>query len=98
MSNFHVGQKVVCIVDANRKITDLGFPMFKKGQVLTISAMEMSDACGALPEKHLFLSFQECDPRQFGHHAGFRPIVERKTDISVFTDMLNYQPKVVVLS
>lgn len=86
---WHIGMKVECIADAIGKVTDLGLPMFKKGQILTISGYDYKEPYG------VFLCFKECDPRQFGHESGFRPIVSPKTDISIFTAMLNPKKQVV---
>lgn len=81
--HWHIGMEVECIKDAVQKVTDLGFPYFKKGDRYTIAGFDTH------PDYGLFLSFAECDPRHLGHEDGFRPIQKPKTDISVFTDMLN---------
>jgi hypothetical protein len=91
MSNFRVGQKVVCIKNTVHRVNDLGFPGFVKGQILTVSDVFLSDAYGALPSEEVFLKFVETDHRQCGHHSGFRPVQTRKTDISIFKAMLNPQ-------
>lgn len=85
--DWQIGMKVECIVDAVAKIGDLGLPMFRKGQIFTISGIDFHEPYG------VFLCFEECDPRQYGHEVGFRPIVSKKTDISVFTAMLS-KPRV----
>lgn len=88
MCNFHVGQKVVCIANTKTKINDMGLPGFVKGQVLTVSDVFFHDCFGILPEDQAFLKFHETGPFHSGHHSGFRPVVTRKSDISIFTDML----------
>jgi len=81
-AHWHIGMEVECIKDAKKKIGDLGFPMFRKGEKYTIAGFHDDNVYG------LFLSFAECDPRHMGHVSGFRPIQKRKTDISIFTSML----------
>jgi len=88
---FVVGQKVVCVKDTVKKINDLGLPGYSKGQILTISDVVLHDGFGCLPKEDVFLKFFERGPRSLAHHSGFSPVIERKTDISIFTDMLNKQ-------
>lgn len=71
---FHVGQKVVC-VDAGiwRKIAN--------NVVYTIHSINADHG--------LWLRLIEVDPLGGGYLSSrFRPVVERKTDISIFTAML----------
>lgn len=86
--NFHVGQKVVCIESKWEKITGPHNPVGPKaGQVLTIIGMvEMNG--------ETYIGFPEWDGHGY-HHSGFRPVVERKTDISIFRAMLNKTPEQV---
>lgn len=83
--HFVVGQKVAATIDFDF--------WFKEGDVATISAIivdtyEAHDGVG----EHVCLRFKEVEPRA-GHDGFdaryFRPIVERKTDISCFKAMLN---------
>lgn len=79
--NFHVGQKVVCINDS--WITVRGpegghDPV--KGSVYTIEKIIFDDCCYLILEEF----FQDDE----FHSEGFRPLVEKKTDISIFTAML----------
>lgn len=95
MCNFHVGQKVVCV----RHPEDLEYncgcsnvPQFK--QIYTIRGLETDPSNG---EVYLLLEEIVNPPRLYPdgygeecfHHSGFRPVIERKTDISVFTALLN---------
>jgi hypothetical protein len=84
---FRVGQKMVCV-----EIDHYGY--LNKGQVYIISAR-----CPACPPEDLpafpFLSIDLLgNPHPCGWRCNawparlFRPVVERKTDISVFTNML----------
>ncbi len=79
--NFHVGQKVVCIESEWEKVIGPYDPVCPKvGQVLTIiGMMEMGG--------ETYIGFPEWHDHGY-HHSGFRPVVERKTDISIFTAML----------
>jgi hypothetical protein len=82
---FHVGQKVVCVdASISRWGCDTGLV---DGAVYTIAAIaEFWDGIG--------FDLAELPARKFdGHHQAynserFRPAVECKTDISIFTDML----------
>lgn len=99
---FQVGQKVVCISDASgamHKYPDSKWP--KKDRIYTIATIN-DWPWGTL------LTFEEIDNRHYigrvvnGIHCTmepgfgakhFRPIVERKTDITVFTDILRKATK-----
>lgn len=101
MSNFHVGQKVTMIVDfpagERTRAAQDGVSLPRHGEVYTILNMEP----GANPwtRQFTFIRFVELvngphlvdgfEP-SFDSRL-FRPVVERKTDISVFKAML--EPK-----
>src|SRR5437879_2428663 len=100
---FRVGQKVVCIVDAaahiQRHYPGSNFP--QKGGIYTISTIG-ADSKGALltfcelSNSHLIGKtlhdfYISMEPGFGAEH--FRPIVERKTDISIFTKMLTGKRK-----
>jgi hypothetical protein len=80
---FHVGQKVVC-VDASPWF---GAPhlahTLTKGSVYTVKDYSPSD----FTEPSLMLCEVAWPPWMFARR--FRPVIERKTDISVFTQLLN---------
>lgn len=80
--SFQVGMKVVCIADRKGRTNDLGLPGFVKGRVYTISSFYEEAPYG------LFLCVAELDQRVGGQVCGFRPLVERKTDISILTALL----------
>lgn len=86
---FRVGMKVVCIKNTYKKVNDLGLPGFAEGQIFTVSRMKTVQPWG------LFLGFAERDQRNLGHHSGFRPVVEKKTDISIFEAMLTPKKETV---
>ncbi len=79
---FRVGQKVVCVKQSIGKLHDLGLPGFEKGRIYTISELYEIEPHG------VFLSVYELDSRVGGQVCGFRPVVERDTDISIFTEIL----------
>ena len=62
-------------------------PQPVKGTVYTVG--EVTAIYGAV-----FISLVEINDDDGYHSAGFRPVIDRKTDISIFTDMLigNKQP------
>jgi len=84
---FDVGQKIVCI-DAGP--TYLGKPVpLRKGAVYTVAGVGEEDFYGAygvyLAEVAAGSDGKHLDAFR---HTRFRPIIERKTDISVFESML----------
>lgn len=81
--DWKVGDKVVCIKDSVARVNDLGLPGYLKGQVFTIARLKWVEPYG------LCLGFVERDRRNLGHVDGFRKVQPRKTDISIFTAMLN---------
>lgn len=86
--------KVVC-VDANPRFARVAAP-FKKGDVLTVSAITTGWS-GEGPDTGLLFEEVPCVGQ---YHQGysarrFRPVVERKTDISCFKAMLNTAPETV---
>jgi hypothetical protein len=84
--NFHVGQKVVC-VDSGAAADGVVMPLVK-GCIYTVTGLKMaSNGLG------VFLA-EVAPPERPGFSptfrvSRFRPIVEKKTDISIFTAMLN---------
>lgn len=95
---FHVGQKVECVKTINMADVAFGEILPLKGSIYTVREIDsgISDGGASLRleeiinEKHYYVGgMQECS---FMHH-GFRPIVARKTDISVFTALLNPTPQ-----
>ena len=78
---FRVGQKVVC-VDASCVASGLAFSPLSEGGIYTIRAADvlMGVLLVEVPCPSPFVAFR---PERFRH------AVERKTDISIFTAMLN---------
>lgn len=79
---FRVGQRVICIADMKGYINNLGLPGFVKGRIYTITSFYEDESYGA------FICVAELDQRVGGQICGFRPIVERKTDISALKALL----------
>lgn len=98
-NNFHVGQKVVCIDDSGhinangRRGTWEDGDAPKVGAIYTVRRSFTNEDGDAI----LWLDEIRRGPiarKEWGDDVGygadrFRPVVERKTDISVFTAMLN---------
>lgn len=98
---FHIGQKVVCISDVTAHIQAYypgsNYPRLnsiytirhigadRKGALLTFSELDNSHFIGQTLHGFCF----DMEPGFGSEH--FRPIVELKTDISVFTRMLTDQ-------
>jgi hypothetical protein len=90
---FHIGQKVVCVDDSppppGRPVY---WPMVVKGQVYTIVGFDIEDSarCGiGLILAEARLGFIPPWKGEMGwRRTRFRPVQERKTDISVFTEIL----------
>lgn len=78
---FRVGMKVVCVDDSD---SWRGPTSVRKGIIYTIRALRMA------PDGECGVELIEVKSRApFGFFQDrFRPIVERKTDISVFTEIL----------
>jgi len=103
---FHVGQKVVCVCtpDIIEEVAHLGEVLPQEGVVYTIRAIQDADPFYYSGEI-AFLLFEirnksreganlgTCEPNF--HSALFRPLVEHKTNISVFTEMLTRQKEPV---
>lgn len=104
MCNFRVGQKVVCVDDgwANWQLADMrsaGISSPIKGEIYTVRAVETLQG-----EAHVWLAeivnpivdYSDVGQNEQGWAPElFRPVVERKTDISVFTRLLNTTPETV---
>lgn len=96
MSNFHVGQKVVCI--GHRKLFGHPYDLCNwpvKGGVYTIGSITDHGGDKVLltlrevDNSHMVPEYSRLEPG-FPYQR-FRPVAERKTDISCFTAML--EPK-----
>lgn len=80
--SFHVGQKVVC-VDASPPMGgwDMPFP-YAKGQILVVTAVDLcAPPCPGCLELN--------GDRWHWESTRFRPLTERKTDISQFVTLLD---------
>jgi len=93
---FRVGQKVVC-VDASKRGTlgsvNYDRPQLTKGAVYTIRELDGCDGYHAVrlveivePILDIWIDRGPSEPAWYS--GRFRPIVERKTDISIFKAML----------
>lgn len=91
MTNFRVGQKVVCIDDSQRDIIAgcLLHPSVIKGRIYTISGF-----CSAWTNGDDAVTLFEI-PHYHAYADRFRALVEKKTDISIFKEILagNRQPE-----
>lgn len=92
-NNFRIGQRVVCVDDSPGFSS--GERHLKAGQVYVISGMELVGNPG--PGLYLVgvpLTTQyRCGTYRGWNPTRFRPLTERKTDISIFTEMLKPKPK-----
>lgn len=91
--NFRVGQKVVCISDDWFCQHPIVFPI--KGRIYTVRGKNLEPHNAVSP---VGLYLVEIVNTVFGAREnafdaeGFRPLVEKKTDISIFTHMLSGSP------
>lgn len=101
--NFHVGQKVVCVDgEFNGYFHDVSI-LPVEGCVYTIRSIELMTALTGeqSPIIRLVEVVNAIMPWEIGDAEigfvprRFRPVVERKTDISIFTAMLNKTPEQV---
>lgn len=81
---FFVGQKVVCVDDSNQ------VPELQKGQTYII---ERGCFVGMAGKTYVHIVGVYDERKRLGKDAGlyahrFRPLVEKKTDIAVFTALL----------
>jgi hypothetical protein len=86
---FYVGQKVVCVNDR----ASHGFPQndmggLTAGQIYTVSKVGVRSWLDGAPCIFVAEIFRGDSERGFWEHR-FRPVVDRKTDISIFTKILN---------
>lgn len=102
MCNFHVGQKVVCVDDRSKKQAIKWFEAFPEeaviaGRIYTIKSVHLD----GLGKEVLWLeevSRAELSRRLYGDPMigygswRFRPVVTRKTDISILEALLNTKP------
>ena len=92
MTAFHVGQKVVCIRGATRSSMTRGNWAPKTGGVYTVRGIYNGPERVDLNfEEYVHHEFHDCGAEYGWDASRFRPVVERKTDISIFTDMLKTQ-------
>ena len=84
--DWYVGMKVVCVAKGRWTSLDgdSGLPKPKFGEVCTITGFVKH-------EEEIFLTLAGYDPFDIFDIRQFRPLEERKTDISVFTAMLTDQ-------
>jgi hypothetical protein len=98
--SFHVGQKIVCIHDGWRHpFIYLVQSLPKKGAIYHVRGFEGEkyDPAAAVGCAYIWLS-EIVNPPVSGIEPSFsvrffRPVTERKTDISVFTKLLTPAPK-----
>lgn len=86
---FHIGQKVVC-VDAATRHPDYPCDL-RKGAIYTIRGFNDGysvPGIGVLLEEIQGRHWRPSGEERGYHPNRFRPVVERKTDISIFTRML----------
>lgn len=82
---FHIGQKVVCVADKNG---NYGIPEPSRGEICTIDNIYVTP-CGKLTLEILEYPQDGGNWSYPGWLAScFRPVHERKTDISIFQRML----------
>lgn len=90
---FRIGQKIVCIVKIPPQ-SPLGEALPRYGSVYTVRGLPTGSSGPGVyleeiqnPPAHTVDGFVE----RYFEQWGFRPVVEKKTDISIFTAMLKTQ-------
>jgi hypothetical protein len=87
---FRVGQKVVCVDNTTPNATGrIPNPDLKKGEIYTIAGVYN----GWTGPGVTLVELKAREPHIGFHAFRFRPIVERKTDISVFHEILRKATK-----
>lgn len=79
---FQVGQRVVCVHEGRWFHWSTPSVGPKRGDICTIARITPLDS-------DTYLWFSDSFPGAAFQHRGFRPLVERKTDISVFQRILD---------
>ena len=91
--SFHVGQKVVCVsVPGNDgSIGDTTFPTnLRVGEIYIVRWVGIYDDGQAVRLAGLYRNFPLVKWQDIPFRAlRFRPVIERKTDIAIFTALLN---------
>lgn len=92
---FYVGQKVVCVEASPRadytpwKVSIFDMEGLTEGRIYTVRAVSVQRGVSVIFVIEINRRWK-VDGREQGYAAvRFRPIVERKTDISIFKAMLN---------
>lgn len=86
---FRVGQKVVCVDATSPAVTPLpGLPVASEGGIYTVTKTQMSPLTGRPSLQLLELPDSFVGAPLWYQAKRFRPVVERKTDISIFEKML----------
>lgn len=90
MTAFHVGQKVVCIDDSIG--LDGSAAPIEEGRIYTVRGVTKGHSVRG---EDIGLLFKEIPPMpafpQGYSHSRFRPVVERKTSIAIFHEILHTQ-------
>lgn len=92
--SFHVGQKVVCVGGWKKPIENSIRPV--TGNVYTVrwvGQRPTDQSIGIMLEEHFGGLHPLHEIEYCFNFASFRPVIERKTDISVFTAMLTPNKK-----
>ena len=86
---FYVGQKVVCVDDQNWRSGGADGPAPRRGEIYTIAVIgELDNGSPAVGLVEVTPINSRSD-RAWYFSKRFRPAVERKTSIEIFTRMLN---------
>jgi hypothetical protein len=95
---FRVGQKVICVNDVEypHAYGLPGMDGLTKGHVYTVREVGLSSWVDGRPAVRLAEIVRPHDDVPFWAHR-FRPLVERKTDISVFKKLLDPATRSVVV-
>ena len=86
---FRVGQKVVCVNDEPSNLGGSRREVPIKGHIYTVSAVGLTNILD--PQQLPCILVEELERRPYEAHwaSRFRPIIERKTDISIFREILS---------
>lgn len=92
---FHVGQKVVCVDGTPPRQDWFGEPLPVRGNIYTVRYVHLSrdGRCG-IRLQEILNAGGPCEPVY--NIVRFRPITDRKTDISIFKRMLTPSDREVV--
>jgi hypothetical protein len=91
---FRVGQKVVCVKEPHKANPRVTQPVVGKVYTVRQTYLSWPDSKPGIVLDEIQNGIHRASGQEYGFYASrFRPVVERKTDISIFTEILRKASK-----